>query len=160
MLWENGCSVLFSAALQTRWMDRQIDGLLDGRMEIGRSMIYVSRNLKPLLCSELSDYARNYLESMRRHGRTNNAMTGHFCAAPALREVSSTWAALTIYFITTIYYTYIYIYYIIYILLYIYILPYIYTTIYIYIHYYILPLYLYIYRMGRERERGLRISRF
>ena len=78
-------------------MDRQIDGLLDGRMEIGRSMIYVSRNLKPLLCSELSDYARHYLESMRRHGRTNNAMTGYFCAAPAQREVSSTWAALTIY---------------------------------------------------------------
>ena len=154
MLWENGCSVLFSAALQTRWMDRQIDGLLDGRMEIGRSMIYVSRNLKPLLCSELSDYARNYLESMRRHGRTNNAMTGHFCAAPAQREVSSTWAALTIYFITTIYYIHIYIYYILYIYYSIYILPY------IYIHYYILPLYLYIYIGWGERERGLRISRF
>lgn len=123
MLWENGCSVLFSAALQTTWMDRQIDGLLDGRMEIGRSMIYVSRNLKPLLCSELSDYARHYLESMRRHGRRNNAMTGHFCAAPAQREVSSTWAALTIYFITTIYYIHLYIYYI---TLHIYILPYIY----------------------------------
>ena len=135
-------------------MDRQIDGLLDGRMEIGRSMIYVSRNLKPLLCSELSDYARNYLESMRRHGRTNNAMTGHFCAAPAQREVSSTWAALTIYFITTIYYIHIYI--ILYI--YIYITLYIYTTIYIYTTTYYH--YIYIYIGWGERERGLRISRF
>ena len=152
MLWENGCSVLFSAALQTRWMDRQIDGLLDGRMEIGRSMIYVSRNLKPLLCSELSDYARNYLESMRRHGRTNNAMTGHFCAAPAQREVSSTWAALTIYFITTIYYIHIYIY----------IILYIYYSIYIHYHIYIYTTTYYhnIYIGWGERERGLRISRF
>ena len=130
-------------------MDRQIDGLLDGRMEIGRSMIYVSRNLKPLLCSELSDYARHYLESMRRHGRRNNAMTGHFCAAPAQREVSSTWAALTIYFITTIYYIHIYI---------------LYYSLYIYIYYHIYILhyttiFIYIYIGWGERERGLRVSR-